>query len=195
MKYDILIAGVGGQGTVLASRLLAACAIESGYFARTAETIGMAQRGGCVVSHVRIGSEEAGSIIPLGKADLLIGFEPSEAARNLVRLSPGGCCVVNTKEIRPVTASLGAAACSTEALYEYIAGNCAHHVFVDGYTLAEAAGSLKALNIVLVGVAVAAGFLPIDRAVLEKTITSMVAPKYIDMNIKAFNSGLNYMKY
>ena len=78
MELNVLLAGVGGQGTVLASRLIAQAAMDKGFFARTAETIGMAQRGGCVVSHVRVGEEVYSPLIPLGTADLLIGFEPGE---------------------------------------------------------------------------------------------------------------------
>jgi len=193
MKCDILIAGVGGQGTVLASRLLAASAVEAGYFARTSETIGMAQRGGCVVSHVRIGSQKASSIIPSGMADLLIGFELSEAARNMYRLSPGGKCVINTRAIKPVTASLDSKSYDADRVYEYIKANAPRSIFVDGYALAQKAGSVKALNVVLIGVAAAAGFIPIGRDELEKAIVCNVSPKYVDLNIKAFNIGLEYV--
>lgn len=195
MKYDILIAGVGGQGTVLASRLLAASAIEAGYFTRTSETIGMAQRGGCVVSHVRIDSKNASSIIPWGMADLLIGFEPSEAARNMYRLSPQGKCIVNTRPIKPVTASLDGVSYDIGPVFEYIKTNAPGSIFVDGYALAEKAGSVKALNIVLIGAAVSTDLLPIGKEAIEKAIAQNVAPKYVEMNIKAFNTGFEYGKY
>jgi indolepyruvate ferredoxin oxidoreductase beta subunit len=90
MKYDILIAGVGGQGLVLASRLIGAAAIGAGFFARTSETIGMSQRGGCVVSNVRIGDEFLSPSVPTGQADLIIGSELCETARNLAKLKPHG---------------------------------------------------------------------------------------------------------
>ena len=170
MKCDILIAGVGGQGTVLASKLLAASAISQGCFVRTSETIGMAQRGGCVVSHVRIGGEKEGSVIPVGKADIIIGFEPTEAARNLYRLSQNGICIVNTREIKPVTASLGAAKYDIKEINEYIKNNAGKAVFVDGYDIAEKAGSVKALNIALLGVALGEGILPFSKEVVEEII-------------------------
>ena len=94
MNKNCLLCGVGGQGTVLASRLIAQAAMECGHFARTTETIGMAQRGGCVVSHVRIGEECQSPLIPLGKADILVGFEPGEAVRCLPYLAPGAPAVV-----------------------------------------------------------------------------------------------------
>ena len=192
MKYDILIAGVGGQGTVLASRLLAAAAIRAGYFARTSETIGMAQRGGCVVSHVRIDSEKDSPIIPLGAADLMIGFEPTEAARNISRLTHGGKCVVNTRMIKPVTASLDAISYAVDPIYTFIQENSSEAIIVDGYALAEESGSVKALNVVLLGVAAAAGFLPFSKEDMENIITENVSQKYIELNRKAFNIGLSY---
>ncbi len=194
MKYDILIAGVGGQGTVLASRLLAASAIKEGYFARTSETIGMAQRGGCVVSHVRIESREANPIIPFGAADLLIGFEPAEAARSIGRLSGNGKCIVNTREIKPVTASLQAVSYAVEPIYEFIRSSSSNAIFLDGYALAEEAGSVKALNIVLLGAAAGAGFLPFDKDQLEKAIEENVSRKFLELNRKAFNIGFSYVK-
>jgi indolepyruvate ferredoxin oxidoreductase beta subunit len=194
MKYDILIAGVGGQGTVLASRLLAATAIEAGCFARTSETIGMAQRGGCVVSHVRIDSEEAGPIIPFGNADLLIGFEPGEAARNMYRLNKDGKCVVNTREVKPITAALQSFSYDTAPVFEFIKSNTSQAVFVDGYALAQEAGSVKALNTVLLGVAAAAGYLPFGKGEIEKVIRENVSKKYLELNEKAFNIGFSYIK-
>ncbi|MCX7711478.1 MAG: indolepyruvate oxidoreductase subunit beta [Clostridia bacterium] len=194
MNYDILIAGVGGQGTVLASRLLAASALKAGYFARTSETIGMAQRGGCVVSHVRIGEEKSSPIIPLGNADLLIGFEPAEAARSIGRLSKNGKCVVSTRAIMPVTASLNTAPYDPAPMIEFIQRNAANAILVDGYALAEEAGSVKALNTVLLGVAVAAGFLPFGKEEIESMICENVSPKYVELNKKAFNIGVSYNK-
>jgi indolepyruvate ferredoxin oxidoreductase beta subunit len=194
MKYDILIAGVGGQGTVLASRLLAASAIKEGYYARTSETIGMAQRGGCVVSHVRIESEEVNPIIPFGMADLLIGFEPAEAARNINRLSKSGKCIVNTREIKPVSASMQTVSYAVEPIYEFIKSNSSNAILLDGYALAEQAGSVKALNVVLLGAAAGAGFLPFNKYQLERTIEENVSHGYFELNRKAFNIGFSYMK-
>ena len=106
MDKDILICGVGGQGTVLASGIIAAAAMVEGNTVHSAETIGMAQRGGPVTSHVRIGAKAFSPLIPFNKADLIIGFEPSEVVRNIGYLSPDGIAVVNTAAVKPVTASL-----------------------------------------------------------------------------------------
>lgn len=194
MKFDILIAGVGGQGTVLASRLLAAAAIEAGFFARTSETIGMSQRGGTVVSHVRIDSKDASPLIPLGHADLLISFELAEAARNLSRLSPNGKCIVNTQVIKPVTASLGTAAYNVEEITNHIKIKVPETLFVDGYNLAAAAGSVKAVNVVLLGAAASTGVLPFSSDLIKNIIENNVPKKFIELNIKAYDLGFNHSK-
>lgn len=187
MKYDVLIAGVGGQGTVLASRIIAAAAMESGYFTRTSETIGMAQRGGCVVSHVRIGSENESSIIPITHADLLIGFEIAEAARNLYRLNKDGKCVINNMTVKPVSSMLGKNSYKQTEIESFIKASVPSAMFVDGYNLARDAGSVKAINMVLLGAAVSKGMLPFDKAVIEKVMRKNIAPKFLDLNLKAFN--------
>ena len=192
MKYDILIAGVGGQGTVLASRLLAMAAIEEGYFTRTAETIGMAQRGGSVVSHVRIGSRDSGAVIPFGQADLLIAFEPAEAARNISRLALGGKCIVNNRIIKPVTASLGTAGYNEDEIFSFIKRVSPEAPFLDAYSAALRAGSVKALNVVMLGAAAAEGLLPFEPGIVEETIAANVPEKYKSLNIKAFHEGLKH---
>lgn len=190
MKYDILIAGVGGQGTILASRILAEAALRADLFTRTSETIGMAQRGGCVLSHVRIG-DEASPIIPSGKTDLLIAFEPGEAARNLESLSPEGVCIVNTRPVMPVTASLGNAAYEVDAVYDYIKTKVCNTIFIDAYDLAEKAGSVKTVNVVLLGAAAATGNLPMSRETIEKVIAENVPKRFIELNEKAFKMGFD----
>jgi len=195
MKTNILIAGVGGQGTVLASRLLAASAIEAGFFTRTSETIGMAQRGGSVVSHVRMDSKNSSPIIPIGQGDLLIGFELAETARSLNRLSKSGRCIVNTQVIKPVTASFKGTSYDVEAIRNYIILTVPQAIFVDGYALAEKAGSVKAVNVVLLGVALSLGILPFTKDTVEKVIEAIVPKKFLDLNKKAFNIGFEYSKY
>ncbi len=188
-KFDILISGVGGQGTVLASRLIAAAAINQGSFARTAETIGMSQRGGCVVSHVRIDSEKSGSIIPFGGADMVIAFELAEAARSIPRLSKKGCCIVNTQVIKPVSASLGNSHYDNDEIIKYIKDNSQEVYFVDGYSLAEKAGNVKAVNVVLLGAATAVGKMPFTREIMLNAIIENVPQKFRELNQKAFEMG------
>lgn len=191
MKCDILIAGVGGQGTVLASRILAAAAMEAGFFTRTSETIGMAQRGGCVISHVRIDSEDFSSIIPIKDADLLIGFEMAEAARNLYRLSENGKCIINTMTVKPVTSTLGNSNYDIEGIRNFIKSSAPDYTFVDGYNIAKNAGSVKAVNMVLLGAAASKGIFPFSNEVIKNAIIKNVSSKFADMNLKAFNLGFS----
>ena len=194
MKCDILITGTGGQGTVLASRLLAASALEAGFFTRTSETIGMAQRGGCVTSHVRIDSRDKNPMIPSGSADLIIGFEPSEVVRELHRLAPAGKCIVNTHAIQPVTASLTGSAYDPDPMFEYIKKHASDCIFVDGISLAQQTGSVKTLNVVLIGIAWATGIIPVNSEMIKACMAKMVKPKYVEMNCKAFDIGAEYIK-
>jgi len=188
-KYDILISGVGGQGTVLASRLIAAAAIKQGSFARTSETIGMSQRGGCVVSHVRINSEKSSSIIPFDNADMIIAFELAEAARSIPRLKKDGCCIINTQIIKPVSASLGTSQYDIEEITKYIKDNAKEVYFINGYKLAEEAGTVKAVNVVLLGAATAVGKMPFSREVMLESIIENVPQKFRELNGKAFALG------
>lgn len=189
MGKSCLLCGVGGQGTVLASRLIAASAMEKGIMARTAETIGMAQRGGCVVSHVRIGEKIASPLIPKGKADILIGFEPAEAVRNLSYLKKDGIVIVNKKAIAPVTASLSEAVYTGEEMLTYLKEHSKRLIVVDGDAVCGECGSLKVLNIVLLGAAVATGELDINLSEVEQAILSKVKAKFHEMNIKALAAG------
>ena len=186
---NILLAGVGGQGTVLASKLIAHTAIAKGEFARTAETIGMAQRGGCVVSHVRIGKDAFSPIIPLRTADLILGFEPAEAVRCLPYLQEGGTVVANRKAIKPVTASLSGDSYRAEEVIDYLKGHVSRLVLLDGDAVCTACGSQRVLNVALLGAACAAGALPFSLKELETALQKMVSMKFIDINRKALYLG------
>ena len=189
MRQDILIAGVGGQGTVLASRLIAAAAMAQGAFVRTAETIGMAQRGGSVVSHVRIAAEELSPLIPLAKADLIIAFEPAEAVRSLERLAPGGRCIVNTKPIYPISVTLQGASYPLAEIQSHIQKQAPDSFFLDASALAQKAGGEKALNIVLLGAAIGFGLLPISLEQMADTIAQTVPTRFQEMNQRALQAG------
>ncbi len=193
MNKDILICGVGGQGTVLASRIIAAAAMAEGHTVHSAETIGMAQRGGPVTSHVRIGDEAYSPLIPLGKADLIIGFEPSEVVRNIAYLSAEGIAVVNTAAVKPVTASLSGSGYDGSEMTEYLKkrGGC---IFADGVAECEKIGSVKFLNILLLGIAAGSGRLGIQKETLIGEIEKRVPEKFREANIRAFMSGYDIGK-
>lgn len=187
---NILLAGVGGQGTVLASKLIAKCAMNSGLNARTAETIGMAQRGGCVVSHVRVGEEIHSPLIPAGQADIIIGFEPAEAVRKLNYLKKGGTVVVNKTAVKPATDALGKANYDGNAMLEFLKKNADNVIIIDGDAVCMECGSAKVLNIVLLGAAVGSGVLGIKPETAVNAIKETLPEKVVPMNINAFEKGM-----
>jgi len=184
-----LLCGVGGQGTVLASRILAEAAMEQGFFARTAETIGMAQRGGCVVSHVRFGDGDYGSMIPYGMADVIIGFEPGETVRNLKYLKKDGMVVVCDRPVWPVTMALSGEAWHPEKYIEYLREKVKNVFVVSADQVENELGSARALNVALVGAAVATGVLGLEEKSVEAVLARKVKPQYIEMNKKALKLG------
>ena len=181
---NIILAGVGGQGTVLASKLLAQAAMDKGLPVRTAETIGMAQRGGCVVTHVRVG-ECASSMVPMGQADMIIGFEPGEAARCLGYLKPGGAVVTAINGVMPVSASLGGCKYSPEAVVGYLGRNVEKLTLVDADEIARRCGSYKVINVALLGAAARAGLGEVTPAALEAAVRELVPPRFLEMNLQA----------
>jgi len=174
-SFNCMIAGVGGQGTVLASKLIAAAAMKCGYDVRTTETIGMAQRGGSVVSHVRVGENIFSPLIPLGKADALIAFEPAEAVRQLPYLGAEGSLIVCEGAIKAA------------AMIDYLKENVQKLFVIDGQRLAEQ--SAKTLNVALLGAAAAGGIFPFDGEVIKEIIPEMLPERFWEMNIKSFETG------
>ncbi len=194
---NILLAGVGGQGTVLAAKVLAKAAQSKGWQVRTAETIGMAQRGGSVTSHVRMGSDGEAVQAPLvakGTADVVIAFEPGEAARALPYLAPEGVLVTATSAIQPVTAALAGAPYNGEAvvsaLQQSVAGSTVRFVPVDDQALVAAAGNRKALNMMLLAVAVAQNRIPLTIDELKAAVAACVKPQFVTMNLKAIDEAV-----
>ena len=194
MKCDVLIAGVGGQGQVLASRLIGAAALEMGLNARTSETIGMSQRGGCVTSNVRIGGDILSSTVPMGEADLIIGFELCETVRNLARLSQGGGLVLSSQIISPVAVSLGLMKYDAEKMFDYIRSNVKRLIYIDAMSIANTVGLPKAANVVMLGAACGAGFLPFEKETFLAVIGKNVPQKFKALNEKAFESGYIFAK-
>lgn len=193
---NILLAGVGGQGTVLAAKVLAQAAQNKGWQVRTAETIGMAQRGGSVVSHVRMGSEGEAVHAPLvtpGTADVIIAFEPGEAARSLGYLKPGGTVVSATSFVQPVIAALSSAPYSESEVVANLRealdrADASLRLVNDGEVLA-ALGNRRALNTVLLATAVACGAVPLTLEELKRAVTACVKPQFVDVNIAAIDAA------
>ncbi|MBR4235461.1 MAG: indolepyruvate oxidoreductase subunit beta [Clostridia bacterium] len=188
MNKDILICGVGGQGTVLASKIIASAAMDEGNSVHSAETIGMAQRGGSVTSHVRIGENVFSPLIPFGSADLLLAFEPAEAVRSLKYLKPEGVAIVNTVPTLPVTESLNPGAYDPQRMLEYLKTKCAC-IFVNSDEACAPFGSNKFFNIVLLGIAAGSGKLGLSRETLIRQIEQRVPARFVDVNKQAFEAG------
>lgn len=188
MAVNCLLCGVGGQGTVLASKLIAFAAMEKGEAVKTSETIGMSQRGGCVVSHVRTGDEASSPIIPKGCADVIIAFEPGEAVRCLDYLKKGGAVIVNNKAVTPVTASLGNQSYDAQEMIDYIKSRGIDTVVIDGDGICLKCGSPKVLNIALLAAAVKSGALGISEEELRNAIIKRVPEKFHEMNLAAIDA-------
>lgn len=194
MRKNIIIAGVGGQGTLLASKIISMAALREKLFVRTSETIGMAQRGGSVSSHVRIGAQNVSPVIPPRHADVLLGFELAEAARMVPLLRPGAGAVVNTDMIVPTNVSLGKGVYRAD---EYLA--LLRHMLPDGFFLSAAplareAGDARTLNIVMLGAACGAGILPFSSEAVRAAMSECVRPKLLAMNERAFELGMEAAK-
>jgi indolepyruvate ferredoxin oxidoreductase, beta subunit len=183
---DILIVGVGGQGTLLASRVLGKMAKSLGYDVRLSEVHGMAQRGGSVVTHVRYGEKVFAPVIDDGSADVILAFEKLEALRWMGRLKNNGRMFIGSQEIAPMPVITGAEQYPAD-IEQRIHAAVPNAVFVDALKLATGAGSAKAVNIVLLGVM--AKHMGLDKQAFLSAIRDAVPPKFLDMNLEAFEKG------
>ncbi|MBR1852428.1 MAG: indolepyruvate oxidoreductase subunit beta [Lachnospiraceae bacterium] len=187
MTKNIMIVGVGGQGSLLASKLLGHLLLKEGYDVKVSEVHGMSQRGGSVVTYVRFGDKVYSPIIDKGQADFIVSFEKLEAARYLEYLKPDGHIVVNTQEIDPMPVITGATV-YPENLIEKMEEKGAAVDAMDCLALAEEAGSSKAVNIVLMG-RLSKYFDSISLEKWQKAIEECVPPKFLELNQKAFLLG------
>jgi indolepyruvate ferredoxin oxidoreductase beta subunit len=183
---NILIVGVGGQGTLLTSRILAQVAVQLGHDVKVSEIHGMAQRGGSVVSEVRYGDKIYSPIIKKGDADIILAFEKLEAARWLDYLKPGGMVIINNDRVDPLPVMSGKVKYPQD-IDQRIAGLVERTMIVNASDIAVECGSVRAANVVLVGVLAAAIGLPEDE--VEKAIRAMVPAKALEINLKAFKAG------
>ena len=183
---SVLIVGVGGQGTLLASRLLGSAMMDLGYDGKVSEVHGMSQRGGSVETYVRYGDKVYSPVINQGEADIVLAFEQLEAARFLPFLKKGGVVVTNTQQIDPMPVVTGTAQ-YPQGLLDQIRAQGAGLLAIDALSLAEQAGSVKAVNVVLIGAM--AKSLGTEKKIWLKTIEKTVPPKFVEMNKRAFELG------
>ncbi len=187
MTKNIMIVGVGGQGTLLASRILGNTVINEGYDVKVSEVHGMSQRGGSVVTYVKYGDEVYSPIIDRGEADIILAFEQLEAMRALPYLKKGGKMIANNQKMNPMPVIIGAAE-YPEGILDKIAAE-ADLTAVDALALAEEAGNFKAVNVVLIGVMAKSTDIAYEKWV--ETIKTTVPPKFLEVNLKAFELGYN----
>ena len=184
---NVMIVGVGGQGSLLASKLLGRLLLSKGYDIKVSEVHGMSQRGGSVVTYVRFGEKVYSPVIDKGEADFIVSFELLEAARWTEFLKPGGKLIANTQQINPMPVIIGAAEYPGELAAKMVAAGIDLDA-VDALSLAEQAGSSKAVNLVLMGKL--SKYFDIPAEEWLAAIEASVPPKFLELNKKAFQLGL-----
>lgn len=193
--FNMVLAGVGGQGILLAAEILGTAAIKEGLDVRVSEVHGMAQRGGAVVSMVRIGENVLSPLILDGNADVILGFEPVETLRNAKYASEKTLIIMGDERIPPPALTLrGESYPSIDEILEKIKRFSRNIIVVEALRLAKEAGSPLVQNVVLLGALIATGKTPIKKESLLEALRELVPAKYLDMNIKAFELGYQYVK-
>lgn len=189
MVLNIVFSGIGGQGIVVASDILCEAALFDGLDVAKAEVHGMAQRGGSIVAHVKIGENVLSPLIETGKADIILGFEMLEAARVLPMMKKNGTVIVNTKYIPPST-SIGSLSDFNSDKILGIIKERAHKVFeVDGIGIAKKLGNTLVVNTILLGALSGISENPVSKQSIEQAIAGRLKEKYVSLNLKAFKIG------
>ena len=189
---NFLITGVGGQGTVLASDIMAAVGLAAGYDVKKSDILGLAIRGGAVISHVRWGQRVHSPIVPEGRANYLVAFEILEGLRWLDQVGSGGTVVINQQEIHPVTVTSGFASYPDRDTVEKALVESGSHVYrVTGLDIAQQLGNARVLNVVLLGAL--SRLLSVKDVIWEDVLKERVPARYVDLNLKAFHSGRDWI--
>jgi len=186
---NILIVGVGGQGTLLASKVIGTAALNYGLDVKQSEVHGMAQRGGSVVTFVRFGEKVYSPLVEEGQADVILAFEKLEALRWSSYLKPGGTIIVNTQEIAPLPVIIGAQS-YPEHIIETLRDMQIQVVAADALAMAKEAGNARAVNVVLMGIL--AKYLSFSKEDWQTALHAVVPIKVIDVNLAAFEAGYNF---
>ncbi|MTI80638.1 MAG: indolepyruvate oxidoreductase subunit beta [Firmicutes bacterium] len=186
--FDVMLVGVGGQGTLLATKVLSKAAQKKGYDIKVSEIKGMAQRGGSVVSQLRLAEEVNSPLITETGADVILSFEKLEALRWLSYLKPEGTVIINNQEIAPVPVLIGVAE-YPGGILEYIKRKVHNSEVIDALDMAVECGNPRTANVVLLGVL--AKHMPIERETWEQALEEVVPNKFLEVNQKAFAAGYN----
>lgn len=190
-ELNLIIAGVGGQGSVRASHIVGIAAIREGLRARVGETFGAAMRGGAVASHVRIGKGVFAPLVAKDGAEIVLALEPLEGLRNAAKfLAKGGLLLTNTRAWMPVDVSIGRAEYpSLESIKSAVEKLSTEVVVIDATSLAQQAGNVRTMNVVMLGALAGTGRLPISVETLKEVVRENVPPKTIEANLRAFELG------
>jgi len=187
-KLDLLMTGVGGQGVILASDIMGEAALAAGYDIKKTDTLGMAQRGGSVISHVRIASQVWSPLIKEGEVDILLAFEKLEAARWGYYLRPGGIAIVNNQALPPLSVSLGNERYpSDDEITDILKRRTDRVYFVNGTRRVRELGNMRTLNIFMLGCA--SLFVPLKVHIWKDSISNRIPSNMRQVNINAFNQG------
>lgn len=185
---NMMIVGVGGQGTLLASRVIGSAALSAGYDVKVSEVHGMSQRGGSVVTYVRFGEKVNSPLVDIGDADIILSFEELEAVRFLKYLKPHGMIIVNEQQIDPMPVITGAEKYPS-GIIDSLKKSDINSISLDAATIAKECGDIRAVNIVLIGVMAGLGIGGMDRAVWRDSVAGCVPQKMLELNLKAFDLG------
>jgi indolepyruvate ferredoxin oxidoreductase beta subunit len=188
---NILIVGVGGQGTILAGRIMAQVAQDAGLDVKVSEIHGMSQRGGSVITQVRVGEKVWSPIIPNGQADVMLAFEKLEALRSLNWMAQGGKMIINDRELYPMPVISGTMEYPSD-IKEKINAKTDQALFLDALGMAQEAGSARAVNLVLLGCL--SKYMDMPKEDWLKAISSIVKPHTLEVNLKAFQMGRDAIK-
>lgn len=187
-KLNIMIVGVGGQGTLLASRVLGKVALKMSYDVKVSEVHGMSQRGGSVVTYIKLGSKVYSPLVEKGEADIILAFEQLEALRWSEYLAKDGKIILNEQKIDPMPVIMGKAA-YPQNIIEKIEENKIDMISVDALKIAKQCGNIKVVNVVLLGIL--AKLTSISKDVWLEAITETIPQRLLDVNMKAFEAGYN----
>lgn len=190
---NLMVTGVGGQGTVLASDIMAAVGLAAGYDVKKSDILGLAVRGGGVLGHVRWGEQVHSPIIPEGRVDYLVAFEILECLRRLDQVRPEGTVLLNQQEIHPVTVSSGFATYPDRQTVKEALQAATPNVYrIPGLDIAQALGNARVLNVVLMGSLSA--LLPVESGIWKSVLQERVPPRYLDLNLQAFKKGREWLQ-
>jgi len=189
IKANIMIVGVGGQGSLLASKVIGTAAIKKGLDVKVSEVHGMSQRGGSVVTYVKMGDRVYSPLVEKGEADFIISFEKLEALRWAEYIAKDGTIIINDQHIDPMPVITGEKKYPLDVI-EKISGMCDNTIVIDAFDIAKNLGNIKVVNIVLIGVY--AKISGIEKEIWEEALRDVVNEKYLAINLKAFEEGYNY---